>query len=168
MKDSKWIEGFKGRYKVSASGDVYSYNTGTAYKLYPEITRNGYARVTLYKDKVPVKRLIHRLVAEAFIPNTDNKPQVNHLNEDKLDNRCENLEWVTSEENVNYGNRSQKVACRLSKAVEAYDSEGVKILEFSSMMDAKRAGFSNGNISMCCRKIRKRYKGYYWKFKEEE
>ena len=81
------------RYLVSGDGDVYSERTGKVLK--PAISKFGYARVALYKGNGEVHTImVHRLVASAFLENQDNLPQVNHINEDRLDNRLENLEWA--------------------------------------------------------------------------
>lgn len=95
----KDIIGYEGRYAISADGRVYSYLREII--LRPEEVHNGYLRVNL-RDENSVNRhyRIHRLVAEAFIPNPDNKAQVNHKNGNRKDNRVENLEWATPKENI--------------------------------------------------------------------
>jgi hypothetical protein len=74
-------------------------------KLKPSI-RNGYFGVNLYINKKRISKSIHRIVAETFIPNPDNKPQVNHINGIKTDNRIQNLEWVTPSENITHSFRN--------------------------------------------------------------
>jgi hypothetical protein len=91
------IEGFP-KYSVSDTGMVRNDSTGKILK--EKIVRNGYSQVGMYAGKKEIKwRLVHRLVALAFIPNLDNKPQVNHIDGDKQNNVVSNLEWVTSHEN---------------------------------------------------------------------
>lgn len=105
MKD---IEGYEGLYAITKDGKVWAYpkigyESAGRWKegrfLKPWLIGNGYEMVSLYNNKVAEKILIHRLVASTYIPNPQNLREVNHLNEEKLDNRISNLEWVSSKEN---------------------------------------------------------------------
>ena len=108
-------------YKVSNTGKVKSIKRNVKSKndsmrtireriLKPSKHRNGYLNVAIFKEKKRKDMYIHRLVAEAFIPNPNNLHQVNHINEIKTDNRVENLEWCTQEYNNNYGTHYKKVS----------------------------------------------------------
>lgn len=100
------IPEYKGLYMVSNKGDVFSIARGD--RLTPTISKNGYKRVSLSHKGKAKKFFVHRLVALAFIPNPDNKPTVNHINEIKTDNRVENLEWATNLEQNIHGTRLQR------------------------------------------------------------
>lgn len=85
-------------YYITDNGVVYSRKTSRITKLIPQ-NRKGYSFVALYKDGVRYQKSVHRLVAEHFMLNPYNKPEINHKNGDKTDNRVENLEWATRKEN---------------------------------------------------------------------
>ena len=98
----KEIKGFPG-YFVTKNGKVYSNKRGKLRELKPAPrSKNGYLGVALTKNGKKVTKNVHRLVAEAYIPNPDNLPEVNHIDENKLNNHVDNLEWVTSSQNTRY------------------------------------------------------------------
>lgn len=97
----RWAVGLEGKYKVSNLGRVRSYIKGGRIKS-PNKTKCGYLVVNLFYDCGLHGKLVHRLVAEAFIPNPENKRTVNHKNGKKDDNRAVNLEWMTYSENVKH------------------------------------------------------------------
>lgn len=111
-------------YSVSDKGEI---KNPKGVLLKPTIQNNGYAYVSLYSNKKKFRFLMHRLIAQTFIPNPYNKPQVNHKNGDRTDNRVENLEWCTASENINHattklGAYKKTIACVETKQV--FDSIG--------------------------------------------
>jgi len=103
----KEVKGFK-RYEVSDDGQVRNKKTGRVLK--PGKNSRGYLLVGLWFNGKRTNKYVHRLVTEAFIPNPENKSQVNHMDEDGTNNRVDNLEWVTAKENNNWGNRTKKAS----------------------------------------------------------
>ena len=171
----KDIEGYEGLYQVSSEGRIKSLSrlTSNGRKIAEKILKPsnngwGYLQVILCKDGKHINHRIHRLVAQAFIPNPENKPEVNHIDENKENNNVDNLEWVTSKENSNHGTHKERVAKAQSKPVMGISLDGKSYLYFNSTMDAGRlGGFKQSAISACCRGERKTHKGYTWRFVEE-
>ena len=91
------LNGYESKYKITNDGRVYSEYLGDFIK--PFYSKGGYVRVKLNYGDRSKKVMMHRLVALAFIPNPENKPQVDHINRNRADNRVENLQWVTAKEN---------------------------------------------------------------------
>ena len=172
------IKDFPGYY-ITDTGDVYSrvaHNKWRIKKLNFEKLKKGYFRVGLWKNNNNYHKQVHRLVAEAFISNPDNKPQVNHKNGIKTDNRVENLEWATNSENQLHSFRVLGRKSWLLNKTGKYNHFSKKILqikdgkiiaEFDAIMDAERmTGINNAQISACCRhkKYRKTAGGYNWEY----
>lgn len=160
MEVWKDIAGYEGLYQVSNLGRVKSFHGRTApEKILTPYQKEGYAQILLIKDKRRKLFLIHRLVAEAFLPNPERKPQVNHKDENKRNNQVDNLEWCDCDYNIIYSQ---------GKKVLQYDMAGNFLKEWDSMRDAERElGIKNTNISACCRGRKNRSAGgYIWKFKE--
>lgn len=120
MTNWKTIEGFE-NYQISTQGQVRN-------KKNDKILKVGlspfYEQVVLRIDGKSINKRIHRLVAEAFITNPDNKPQVNHIDENKLNNHVDNLEWVTSKENNDHGSHNERVSFSRSKPIYALYEDG--------------------------------------------
>lgn len=103
------VDGYEGMYQVSDLGRVRSKKYGDWRVLKPQKERCGYSQVKLLKDSKPKMYMVHRLVASAFIPNDDNsKNEINHINEDKTDNRATNLEWCDRSYNMTYNGLQQR------------------------------------------------------------
>lgn len=107
---NKDIKGFEGEYQISTTGDVYSLKFGKRRLMKLSKNTKGYLMVHLCKDGKQKTFLVHRLVAEAFLPNSENLPEINHKNEDKTDNRVSNLEFCDRKYNNNYGSRNKKIS----------------------------------------------------------
>lgn len=173
MKKEIWkcIKGYEGLYQVSNFGRVRSLGRWVKGKngsirfyrgriLKPGTNTFGYLFVNLFKNNKQKTITIHRLVAEAFIPNTDNLPMINHKDENKQNNNVNNLEWCTSSYNNNYGTRTE----RCSKPVVQYTLDGEFVREWKSIRECGRNGFNSGCVCMCCRGELKTYKKYIWKY----
>ena len=154
----KQIDGFEDRYAVSSKGRVMNLKTGRVLKN--KISANGYAYVDLCNgDGKPKWISAHRLVAEAFIDNPDNLPQVNHRNEIKNDNRVENLEWVSASQNTRHS--IYQSSCKINQLT--LDGELVKVWDSSEQIK-REMGFSAGNVIQCCKgKYKQRY-GFRWEY----
>lgn len=136
-------------------------------------TKFGYLQVQLWKDKKDKWSTIHRLVAQAFIPNDDpeHKTQVNHKDEDKTNNFVDNLEWCTKGYNTNYGTRNDRVSKALrngktSKQIAQYKDDKLVRIWPSSAEVKRQLGYSSGNIRNCCRGERKTAYGFKWEYAE--
>lgn len=167
---------YEGLYEVSNLGRVKSLGNGNSNNskeriLKPGKVKGGYLQICLSKNRKHKNFYIHRLVAEAFLPNPDNLPFINHKDEDKTNNSVENLEWCTFEYNINYGTRTLRANKtntngKLSKPVLQFTLDGEFVREWESTMECGRNGFNQGHVAECCRGERKSHKGYIWKYKE--
>lgn len=145
----KDIVGYEGLYRVSNLGNVYSCYMNKTLSI---ATRSDkYKFVVLRKNGKDKYMTIHRLVAEAFIPNPDNLPMVNHKDENPSNNCVDNLEWCTAQYNATYNDAHIKRGESLCNKVYAYDCDGVLIKEYSSTQSvAKCFNMSNSNVSTAC------------------
>lgn len=191
LEREEWrpVKGYEGLYEVSSFGRVRSLdrvviaNDGKKYHRIGKILLNhidnwGYYYVGLCKAGGRILKKIHRLVAEAFIPNPDNLPQVNHRNENHSCNVPDNMEWCDAKYNSNYGTRGKRIGKankgRISechrkkmKPVLQYTLDGQLVAEYESMHDAERkTGFARANIKISCIGKREVSNGFVWKFKD--
>ena len=165
------IDSYEGLYQISNKGRVKSLKYGKERILRAHDNGDGYLKVQLYKNTARQYRYIHRLVAETFIANQHNLPEINHKDENKKNNRVENLEWMTSKENNNYGTRNERVGDSQSKPIFQYSKSGDFIREWQSAVEVKRVlGIDQGNIAHCCRGNPKHTTagGFVWKYKEKD
>ena len=169
----KDIKGAEGNYKVSNKGNVMSMHygkTGVPRLLSLKPNRNGkYKTVDLRFNNGEKKTLlVHRLVAEAFIPNPDNLEQVNHKDEDGNNNNVENLEWCTRSYNCSYGHRTDNIKTSNSRKIKQYTLDGKFLKEWNSATEAGKAikGKYISSIMHCCKCRLKSACGYIWKYSE--
>lgn len=159
------IKGYEDKYLVSNMGNVKSiphlYRRHER-KLKPWKDGRGYLCVELNGKTFSV----HRLVATHFIQNPENKRTVNHKNEDKTDNRVENLEWATDSENVNYGTRNERMAQANMKPILRISKETGEILErYPCLKAAVAGGFNHSAVSQVANMGRlKSSGGYIWRW----
>ena len=162
----KPIIGYETRYLISNLGHVKSINSNIILK--PEI-RRGYYSVQLFNGKTYKHFSIHRLVALAFIDNSNKYTYVNHKDENKLNNCINNLEWCTASYNINYGTAIKRAIEKKRISIIQLDKNYNYINTFLSCMDAERnTGIYNGNIIACCKGRRKTAGGYIWKYEVEK
>lgn len=180
----KDIKGFEGLYQISNLGRVKSLPKYIYSRGYPQLRKEKLLKpcyVGKYRNYLAVRLndniqyKIHRLVAEAFIPNPNNLPQVDHIDDNKENNRVENLQWITNEDNrkkawltgaitleKNY--KRGKDSCH-ARIVNQYDLNGNFIKKWYCIKDIQdKLGFDNRNISACCRKKRPTAYGYKWEY----
>ena len=157
MEEWRDIKGYEGKYMVSNLGRVKSLNyrrTGKEkiMKVYPD--KDSYLYVELCKDGKGKWYRINRLVAQAFLENPDNLPEVNHKDKIRTNNNVENLEWCTTQYNVEYSK---------AKAVIGINKVSGLIVEFPSAREAERCtGINNGNITKCCKGKVNSAGGHIW------
>ena len=170
IEEWKDIKGYEGLYQVSNLGRVKSLKFGKERILKTGVDRYGYISVNLYKNNKRKLCKVHRLVAEAFIPNLENKPEVNHLDEDKTNNMVSNLEWCTRNENVNHGTRNKRISKKLkviSKGtkIKAIDIANGEWNEYCSIREcARQLGLAGSSINMCLKGKRRHVGGYVFKY----
>ena len=157
MKEETWkdIKGFEGKYIVSNLGRVKSLNyrrTGKERILKARKTKGGYLLVDLYREGKVKGYYVHRLVATTFYENLEGYTEVNHIDENKLNNRADNLEFCSRLYNENYGTGRKRAAEKKSKPVFSVDKESGLIMWWKSANEAGEAlGIAPNNITKCCK-----------------
>ena len=178
MKNEEWrdVVGYEGRYQVSSMGRVKSLERKVRHWrggeriqkeriLKPSNDRRGYLLVSLCDGEKRKTFSVHRLVCQAFHENPDNKPQVNHINEIKTDNRACNLEWCTCKQNVNHGTRTERSAKARSKPVGQYTLDGELVKIWQSPCEAgKQIGLSDSHVSKAANGKLKTAYGFIWRY----
>lgn len=158
------VTGYNSRYLVSNEGNVMclSRSKDKYVLMNGWVDYRGYRRVELNGEQ----HLIHRLVALHFIPNPNNKETVNHKNENKLDNRVENLEWLTNTENHNYGTRNARVGKALEKPILRISKLTGEILQrYPCLKAAVAEGYDHSSVSRCANgKGLKSSGGFIWRW----
>lgn len=196
----KPIKGYEGLFEISNKGRVKSLekyvSQGTFLRHVPEhilsvyINAYGYPCISLRKKGKKQNKLIHRLLMEAFVPNPENKPDVDHLNGDKMDFRLENLKWVSPKENMNNPNTIKKLKDSFSRQevvdkrmetnrlqnaknaprrVFAYSLDGYLLGEFKSLSEASRStGATLRGIKIALDNSSKTSAGFLWTTQKRE
>lgn len=176
----KDINNYEGLYQVSNLGNIKSLdkiikqkNKVNQYQkhlykgkvLKKQIQKNGYEVVNLYKEQQMSKKLVHRLVANAFISNESNMKYINHKDNNRKNNNVNNLEWCTQKENINYAyKKGNKIPPNMKKIFQLNNEERILNI-FNSITEAERkTGIKASNISKCCRNLREKAGGYKWKY----
>ena len=168
MEQWRDIKGYENLYQISNLGRVKCLGNGNSNNskeriLKPGITKGDYLQVTLFKEGKRKQYYIHRLVANSFIDNPDNYNEVNHINEDKTDNRVDNLEWCDRTYNCNYGSRNERMATIRKKPIYSVNKTTNEITYYQSATDAEKiTKISNAHICSCCNGKRKTAGGYKW------
>lgn len=181
MEDEIWkdINGYEGYYQISNYGNARSLDRQVGCRwgglrdyggksLLTETTKDGYQRIVFMRDAIKERFLVHRIVAEAFIPNPENKPYVNHIDGDKSNNYFGNLEWCTNSENVLHADRN---GLRDMSTHQPSNSKGVRCIdngmEFASTTKAvKWLGRNKNSVAVISRAIKNDGKayGYKWEY----
>src|SRR5699024_5761663 len=189
MMIEEWrdVPGYEGLYQVSNMGRIKSLDRKVKYSdgrtfihkgiiLKPGQDHRGYLYVNLSKKGKIKPYRVHRCVAGSFLKRSPDKPEVNHIDENKENNKVSNLEWCNREYNNNYGTRIERI--HSSDGIKNMVKErSIKVIQlengvvknvWDSLMDCERSGFHRKNIKKCCEGKQKTHKGFAWKFYEEE
>lgn len=162
----KDIKNYENLYQISNTGKVHSVRNDIDIK--PFINNNGYYEIVIKKDKKQKHFRVHRLVAQAFISNLNNLPQVNHIDGNKLNNNVNNLEYCTQSENMRHAAKNNLLHNKGKKTkINQYDLNGNFIKTWNSMKEIENEyNVSHTTIRFCCKGKNKTSKGYIWRYYE--
>lgn len=183
----KDIEGYEGLYQISSYGRVKSLNyqnRGVERVLVPKCNNSGRLWVELARDKKRKPMLIHRLVGMAFIPNPNNYPQINHIDENPKNNCVDNLEWCTAEYNIQYSlhsprrhqlngerkhrgykKKTDRVYKKRTQRIVQLDLSGNVVRVWDNLVSIRHeTGWNDWHIEECCKGNRHKAKGYIWRY----
>lgn len=161
MEEWRDIKNYEGRYQVSNFGRIKSLKGSE--KILKLDCRRGYPYVVLRKNHNSRGIAVHRLVAKMFIPNPENKAQVNHIDGNKTNNKVENLEWCSPKENVIHSNRVLERG--RGKKIKQYDRQGNLLRVWLNAYQASETtGTCRRNINACCNGLYHSAGGYVWKW----
>ena len=169
MEEWKDIQGYEGIYQVSSHGRVRN-----GFKiLKKQKHKQGYELIGLSKNGTTKTYLVHRLVAKTFIPNPNNKPEVNHIDGNKTNNKIENLEWSTRKENMNHafntGLAKKPTNLNPPKKIRQINLETMEIVaEYNSLYEAyEKTGIQYKKISKVVVGKRVKAGGFHWEYCDE-
>lgn len=152
----KYIEGFDGVYSITDNGNVFNHRLNRFMKL--NENKRGYLRVTLYKEK-KYTFLVHRLVANAYIKNYENKPEVNHMDCDVSNNHFSNLEWCTNKENISHSVKNNRIKEYTLFKSGRFNLNAKSIIELSTRSYYETISKAAKELSLCASSIVKVLKG---------
>lgn len=172
----KEVEEFNGAYLISNKGRLKSVKRGIKWNgtirhqedkiMSQVVNKSGYIEYQITYNGKHYGRKAHRLVAEAFIPNPENKPQVNHIDGNKTNNNVENLEWATNKENVVHAYKNELY--KHVKPILQFNDNGMFIKRWSNAAEiTKELGFCKNTILLACNRKNHKTKGFTWIFEED-
>lgn len=179
MEVWKPVRGYEEYYEVSNLGRIKSvyrltvFKDGRKRRFYGKIlatrsvNNSGYLTVGLHDSGKTKTFLVHRIVAEAFVSNPYGRDEVNHIDQDKLNNSASNLEWCTHKENTNHGDEIERGARKQRRSFYQLDMDGNLIKVWHGFKQMQReTGYQRASVYRCCVGQRESYKGYKWKYAE--
>lgn len=166
IEAERWIQGYEGLYSIDIDGNIWSYHNS---KMKLKAHKSKYIEISLRKDGIDRRYKVHRLIANAFIPNPDHLPQINHIDGDKYNNKIDNLEWVTNADNMIHAYRTglQTPSRPNRKRIGRYDIGGNLIEIFESVRSAVRA-YGGGLLHVLYDNKSKQSGGFIWKFIDKD